>query len=82
MEIKIYHEPVDDFLKRQRNENTIGCLFSGLILLLSLFIFLTILPFLLTFLLYLIVFMAIILVYKMYLERHILNFMQKHNLRR
>ena len=81
MQIKIYHEPIDD-LKNQRNTDTIGCLFSGLILLLSLFIFLIILPFLLTFLFYLIVFVAIILVYKLYLERHVLNFMQKHNLRR
>lgn len=88
MEIEyIYHNPKEDEqlieeLKRQKKADTIGCLFSGLVLLLGLFIFLTILPFLLTFILYLIVFTAIMLVYKVYLESHVLNFIQKHNLRR
>ena len=88
MEIEyIYHNPKEEELvieeiKRQQKEDTIGCLFSGLILLLGLAIFLIMLPFLLTFILYLIVFTSIVLVYKLYLESHVLNFIQKHNLRR
>lgn len=88
MEIEyIYHSPKEDELiieemKRQRKADSIGCLFMGLIFLLGLFIFLTILPFLLTFLFYLIVFTAIMLIYKLYLESYVLNFIQKHNLRR
>ena len=89
MEIEyIYHTPEQEEdliiaqIERQKKADTIGCLFSGLFLLCTLFIFLTILPFLLTVVLYLIVITAIMLIYKLYLERHVLNFMQKHNLRR
>lgn len=88
MEIEyIYHNPKEEELiiseiKRQRKEDTIGCLFSGLILLSGLAVFLIMLPFLLTFILYLIVLTSVVLVYKLYLESHVLNFIQKHNLRR
>lgn len=88
MEIEyIYHTPEEEELiikeiKNQQKADTIGCLFSSLILFLGLSLFLIMLPFLLTILLYLIVLTVIMLVYKMYFERHVLNFIQKHNLRR
>ena len=63
-------------------ENTIGCLISGIVMLCFLFIFFALLPFFLTIIGFFIVFLAFITIYKLYLERHVLNFIQKHNLRR
>lgn len=67
---------------RANKEDTIGCLLTGLFLLVCLFIFLSVLPFLLILLGWLIVILALITIYKMYFEQAVLNFIQKHNLRR
>ena len=63
-------------------ENTIGCLISGMVMLCLLFIFFALLPFFLTIIGVFIIVLACITIYKVYLEQHVLNFIQKHNLRR
>lgn len=88
MEIEyIYHnkdeeQDIEQQIRRIKQENTIGCLFSTLILLAVLFVALLLLPFFITIIGYTIIVLSIYLGYKMYLERHVLNFIQKHNLRR
>ena len=73
---------VEMAIRQIERENTIGCLITSLIMLSILFVFLALLPFFLTLLGYIILVLACITIYKAYLERHVLNFIQKHNLRR
>lgn len=89
MEIEyIYHtsededREVENTIRRIERENTIGCLVSGFVMLCLLFVFLYLLPFFLILLGISIITIACIIVYKAYLEQHVLNFIQKHNLRR
>lgn len=77
------NRPDTDITIRQiERENTIGCLVTSIIMLGLLFVFLALLPLFLTILGYIILILAGITIYKVYLERHVLNFIQKHNLRR
>lgn len=84
----IYHTPRDEdreiemTIHQIEKENTIGCLISSMIMLGILFIFFSLLPFFLTILGILIIVLACITIYKAYLEQHVLNFIQKHNLHR
>ena len=83
----IYHNSkntdpeIEITFQKLEKENTIGCLIFSIVMLSLLFIFLTILPFLLTVIEFLIIILACITIYKVYLERHVLNFIQKHHLR-
>ena len=89
MEIEyIYHTSEDEdrevekTIRRIERENTIGCLISGLVMLCLLFVFLYLLPFFLILIGISIITIACIIFYKAYLEQFVLNFIQKHNLRR
>lgn len=83
MEIEyIYPDPDDNRdieaqIKKMQRENTLGCLIMGLVLLGSLFIFLTLLPIILMILGYSIIFLAVYIVYKAWLEEPVLNLIQK-----
>lgn len=88
MEIEILPPEGDDnekfylALKEAERQETIGCLLVGLFMLVMIFAFLTMLPLLLVILGYAIIFTAVYLVYKMWLEQPLLNFIQKHHLRK
>lgn len=69
-------------LRRINRENTIGCLITGLFLLITLFVILALLPFLLIFVGWMIIFIAAVVIYKLYLESPLLNFIQKIKMRR
>lgn len=88
MEIEILPPEGDDrekfykAFKEAERQETIGCLMMSLVMLIMGSVFLTLLPVMLVILGYAILFTAIYLVYKMWLEVPILNFIQKHNLRK
>lgn len=88
MEIEILPPEGDDrekfyqALKEAERQETIGCLLVGLLMLVIAFAFLAMLPVLLVILGYAIIFTAIYLVYKMWLEQPLLNFIQKHHLKK
>ena len=88
MEIDIiYPKPEDekeftDQLRRIKRENTLNTLIGLLTLLSIIFIFLLFLPILITIIGYTILIIGTVVLYKIYLERHVLNFIQKYNLRR
>ena len=63
-------------------EETIGCLLTGLVLLVMVYLFLAMLPFLLVFLGIMIIALASYIVYKLYLESYVLNYIQKRNMRK
>jgi hypothetical protein len=69
-------------MKEAERQETIGCLLVGLLMLVMAFAFLAMLPVLLVILGYTIAFTAIYLVYKMWLEQPLLNFIQKHHLKK
>ena len=69
-------------IHRAEKEETIGCLIMGLFMMVALFAFLAMLPILLIILGYVIIATLIYIAYKMWLEGPLLNFIQKHNLRR
>lgn len=82
MEIEyIYLDPDDkDFnkqIKQMHNQNMIGCLILGLVLLGGLFIFLTMLPIILIVIGYSILFLSIYIVYKAYLEEFVIKIINK-----
>lgn len=82
MEIEyIYPDPDDkDFnkqIKQMHNQNMIGCLILGLVLLGGLFIFLTMLPIILIVIGYSILFLSIYIVYKAYLEEFVIKIINK-----
>lgn len=72
----------EEELKRMEREETIGCLLTGLVLLVMVYLFLAMLPFLLVFLGIMIVALAGYIVYKLYLESYVLNYIQKRNMRK
>lgn len=83
----IYHtnenpKDITEELRKIERANTIGCLITGLVMLCMLFAFLYLLPFILIVLGFIIIGVGLLTIYKVYLERHVLNFIQKHNLRR
>ena len=88
MEIEyIYNNDNDDKelekeINRLKKQSTLSGLITILTALVLLFIFLALLPFILVILGYSILGLGIYILYKAYLEQHILNFIQKHNLRR
>lgn len=89
MKIEYIYTPKKDeqqdaeiIFRQIEKENTIGCLITSLVMLCLLFIFIALLPVFLTILGYLIIVLACITIYKAYLEQFVLNFIQKHNLRR
>jgi len=69
-------------LRRLEKEETIGCLVSGLVLLIMVYLFLAMLPFLLVILGGMIIALALYIVYKLYLESYVLNYIQKRNMRK
>ena len=69
-------------IKEAERQETIGCLMMTLVMLIMGAVFLTLLPVMLVILGYAIAVTAIYLVYKLWLEAPILNFIQKHNLRK
>ena len=75
-------EILNETLKQAQKEEALGCLLMGLFMLIMLFTFLAMLPVLLIILGAIITCTALYLAYKIWLERHVLNFIQKHNLRR
>ena len=77
-----YNRDFEITIRQLEKENTIGCLISGIIMLCLLFIFFALLPFFLTVIGFLIIILVCITIYKAYLEHYVLNFIQKHNLRR
>ena len=72
----------EEELKRMEREETIGCLLTGLVLLVMVYLFLAMLPFLLVFLGIMIIALAGYIVYKLYLESYVLNYIQKRNMRK
>ena len=87
MKIEIYQSydkerDFSDEIKRLRRENLLGCLISGLVLLIGLYILLALLPFLLVFIGIMIVCIGVIVIYKMYCESFVLNFIQKMRMKR
>lgn len=72
----------EEELKRMEREETIGCLLTGLVLLVMVYLFLAMLPFLLVFLGIMIVALAGYIFYKLYLESYVLNYIQKRNMRK
>lgn len=69
-------------LKRLEREETLGCLFTGLVLLIMVYLFLAMLPFLLVITGIMIIALGAYIVYKLYLESWTLNFIQKMKSRR
>ena len=87
MKIEIYRTTEDrqdfsDEIKRLQRENLLGCLTSGLVLLIGLYILLALLPFLLVFIGITIVCIGVIVIYKLYFESAVLNFIQKMRMKR
>jgi len=72
----------EEELKRMEREETIGCLLTGLVLLVMVYLFLAMLPFLLVFLGIMIIALAGYIIYKLYLESYVLNYIQKRNMRK
>ena len=77
----IYPEPNDeDFnkqIKQMHNQNMIGCLVLGLLLLGGLFIFLTMLPVILIVVGYSRLFLSVYIIYKAYLEDFVIRIIGK-----
>ena len=88
MEIEVLPPEGDDeekfyqAFKQAERQETIGCLVMVLFVLVMGFVFLSLLPVFLIILGYAIAFTALYLGYKLWLEQPLLNFIQKHHLRK
>ncbi len=78
-----YHKPKRRRRSRQKNQqNALGCFILALFLLCFLCILFALLPLILAILGWSILILGSYIIYKNYLESYVLNFIQKHNLRR